>query len=238
MAQRNEEENPQAKEVEEDDDAEVEDAELLAEVAEDIEVEDEAPQVVRPEEAERLGDLDALGTYLREIGRYPLLNAAQEVELAKRIEGGVKAAKRLSKDGSIAATKKRELQRTVRDGEMAKHDMVQANLRLVVSIARRYRATGIPLLDLVQEGNIGLMRAVDKFDWRKGFKFSTYATWWIRQAVARAIADKGRTIRMPVHVVEKLNKIVRTERTLRAKLGREPTSAEVGEELDLHAEEV
>src|SRR5947208_1787899 len=135
--------------AEPDEDADVEDAELLAEVAEDLEAEEEEPVVlVRPEEAERLGDLDALGTYLREIGRYPLLNAAQEVELAKRIEGGVKASKRLAKDGPLAATKKREVQRTVRDGEMAKHDMVQANLRLVVSIARRYRATGIPLLDL------------------------------------------------------------------------------------------
>jgi len=229
MAQRTEEENPNPKAAEaEDDDAEVEDAELLAEVAEDIEVEDEAPpRPPRPEEAAGLGDLDALGTYLREIGRYPLLNAAQEVELAKRIEGGVKAAKRLAKNGSIAATKKRELQRTVRDGEMAKHDMVQANLRLVVSIARRYRATGIPLLDLVQEGNIGLMRAVDKFDWRKGFKFSTYATWWIRQAIQRGIADRGRAIRLPVHVHELLVRVRRARAELEAQYGREATDEEV-----------
>ena len=207
----------------------VEDAELLAEVAEDLEAEEEeAPVVlVRPEEAERLGDLDALGTYLREIGRYPLLNAAQEVELAKRIEAGVKSSKRLSKDGALAATKKREIQRTVRDGEMAKHDMVQANLRLVVSIARRYRATGIPLLDLVQEGNIGLMRAVDKFDWRKGFKFSTYATWWIRQAIQRGIADRGRAIRLPVHVHELLVRVRRARAELEAQYGREATDEEV-----------
>ena len=223
------EEAPAAAVEREEDAEDIEDAELLAEVAEDLEAEEEeepAVPVVRPEEAERLGDLDALGTYLREIGRYPLLNAAQEVELAKRIENGVKSSKRLSKD-AVAATKKRELQRTVRDGEMAKHDMVQANLRLVVSIARRYRATGIPLLDLVQEGNIGLMRAVDKFDWRKGFKFSTYATWWIRQAIQRGIADRGRAIRLPVHVHELLVRVRRARAELEAQYGREATDEEV-----------
>ena len=150
-----------------DDDLDLDDAELLAEAAENLEVEEETP--LRPEEAERLGDLDALGTYLREIGRYPLLTAAQEVELAKRIENGTKAEKKLQKGESMTPTKRRQLEALRRDGAAAKHDMVQANLRLVVSIARRYRATGIPLLDLVQEGNIGLMRAVDKFEWRKGF---------------------------------------------------------------------
>ncbi|MGZ8781957.1 MAG: sigma-70 family RNA polymerase sigma factor [Gaiellaceae bacterium] len=154
---------------------------------------------------------DTLQLFLKDIGKVPLLTAAQEVELAKRIERGEHAAKQ---------------------------EMVEANLRLVVSIAKRYRNQGLPFLDLIQEGTIGLVRAAEKFDYRKGFKFSTYATWWIRQAVARALADKARTIRMPVHVVEKLNKIVRTERTLRAKLGREPSSAEIGLELDLHAEEI
>ena len=154
---------------------------------------------------------DTLQLFLKDIGKVPLLTAAQEVELAKRIERG---------------------------DHSAKQAMVEANLRLVVSIAKRYRNQGLPFLDLIQEGTIGLVRAAEKFDWRKGFKFSTYATWWIRQAVARAIADKGRTIRMPVHVVEKLNKISRSERKLRGELGREPTSAEIAADLDLALEEV
>jgi RNA polymerase primary sigma factor len=154
---------------------------------------------------------DTLQLFLKDIGKVPLLTAAQEVELAKRIEAGDHAAKQA---------------------------MVEANLRLVVSIAKRYRNQGLPFLDLIQEGTIGLVRAAEKFDYRKGFKFSTYATWWIRQAVARAIADKGRTIRMPVHVVEKLNKIHRSERKLRAELAREPTVAEIARDLDLTLEEV
>jgi RNA polymerase primary sigma factor len=154
---------------------------------------------------------DTLQLFLKDIGKVPLLTAAQEVELAKRIELGEHAAKQA---------------------------MVEANLRLVVSIAKRYRNQGLPFLDLIQEGTIGLVRAAEKFDYRKGFKFSTYATWWIRQAVARAIADKGRTIRMPVHVVEKLNKIHRSERKLRAELAREPTAAEIARDLDFSLEEV
>ncbi|MGZ8695380.1 MAG: sigma-70 family RNA polymerase sigma factor [Gaiellaceae bacterium] len=154
---------------------------------------------------------DALQLFLKDIGKVDLLTAAQEVGLAKRIERG---------------------------DHRAKQEMVEANLRLVVSIAKRYRNQGLPFLDLIQEGTIGLVRAAEKFDHRKGFKFSTYATWWIRQAVARALADKARTIRMPVHVVEKLNKIVRSERKLRAELGREPTSAEVAADLDLTVDEV
>jgi RNA polymerase primary sigma factor len=154
---------------------------------------------------------DSLQLFLKDIGKVELLTAAQEVELAKRIERG---------------------------DHRAKQEMIEANLRLVVSIAKRYRNQGLPFLDLIQEGTIGLVRAAEKFDYRKGFKFSTYATWWIRQAVARALADKARTIRMPVHVVEKLNKIVRSERKLRAELGREPSSFEIARELDLTTDEV
>ena len=164
-------------------------------------------------EAEELREVstDALQLFLKDVGRVDLLTAAQEVELAKKVERG---------------------------DHRAKQDMVEANLRLVVSIAKRYRNQGLPFLDLIQEGTIGLVRAVEKFDYRKGFKFSTYATWWIRQAVARALADKARTIRMPVHVVEKLNKIIRAERKLRAELGHEPSALEIGLDLGLPAEEV
>ncbi len=162
-----------------------------------------------PVESEYAGD--SLQLFLKDIGKVELLTAAQEVELAKRIERGE---------------------------HRAKQEMVEANLRLVVSIAKRYRNQGLPFLDLIQEGTIGLVRAAEKFDWRKGYKFSTYATWWIRQAVARALADKARTIRMPVHVVEKLNKIVRSERKLRAELGREPTTEEIALDLDMGVQEV
>jgi RNA polymerase primary sigma factor len=154
---------------------------------------------------------DALQLFLKDIGKVDLLTAAQEVELAKKIERG---------------------------DHRAKQQMVEANLRLVVSIAKKYRNQGLPFLDLIQEGTIGLVRAAEKFDYRKGFKFSTYATWWIRQAVARALADKGRTIRMPVHVVEKLNRIGRSERKLRAEFGREATAAEIATDLELTVDEV
>jgi RNA polymerase primary sigma factor len=170
-----------------------------------------ADEVEVPEEAVREISTDSLQLFLKDIGKVDLLTAAQEVELAKRIERG---------------------------DHGAKQEMVEANLRLVVSIAKRYRNQGLPFLDLIQEGTIGLVRAAEKFDWRKGYKFSTYATWWIRQAVARALADKARTIRMPVHVVEKLNKIVRTERKLRAELCREPTALEIALDLDLPVDEV
>jgi RNA polymerase primary sigma factor len=149
---------------------------------------------------------DALQLFLREAGRHPLLTAAQEVELAKRIESG---------------------------DALAKQRMIQSNLRLVVSIAKNYRNQGLPFLDLIQEGTLGLIRAVEKFDWRRGYKFSTYATWWIRQAVARALADKARTIRMPVHIVERLQKMNRAERNLWATLGREPTLDEIADEANL-----
>src|SRR6187455_582611 len=155
--------------------------------------------------------LDSLQQFLDGIAKTPLLTADEEISLAKRIERG---------------------------DLVAKDHMTRANLRLVVSIAKRYRNQGLPFLDLIQEGTIGLVRAVEKFDYRKGYKFSTYATWWIRQAISRAIADKGRTIRMPVHVVEKLNKISRSERKLRGELAREPTSEEIAIDLGLSLEEV
>jgi RNA polymerase primary sigma factor len=179
-----------------------------------IEVVDSNAEEAEREEAAaeaREVSTDSLQLFLKDIGKVDLLTAAQEVELAKRIERGE---------------------------HRAKQEMVEANLRLVVSIAKRYRNQGLPFLDLIQEGTIGLVRAAEKFDHRKGFKFSTYATWWIRQAVARALADKGRTIRMPVHIVEKLNKIVRSERKLRAELGREPTSAEIARDVELTSDEV
>jgi RNA polymerase primary sigma factor len=175
-----------------------------------VQAEEDDDAVAEEVEAQEVST-DALQLFLKDVGRVDLLTAAQEVELAKRIERG---------------------------DHRAKQEMVEANLRLVVSIAKRYRNQGLPFLDLIQEGTIGLVRAAEKFDYRKGFKFSTYATWWIRQAVARALADKARTIRMPVHVVEKLNKIVRSERKLRAELGREPSAAEIGHDLDLTVEEV
>jgi RNA polymerase primary sigma factor len=173
------------------------------------------PRRVAPDEAEEAFELeystDSLQLFLKDIGKVELLTAAREVELAKRIERG---------------------------DHRAKQEMVEANLRLVVSIAKRYRHQGLPFLDLIQEGTIGLARAAEKFDYRKGFRFSTYATWWIRQAVTRALADKGRTIRMPVHLVDKLNSILRTERKLRAEQGREPTAADIAVELEMSIEEV
>ncbi len=198
--------------VDDDDEVEAEPAdELSAEAAADFyaAVEVGADDVVEAPALEFTAD--SLQLFLKDVGRVSLLTAAQEVELAKRIEQG---------------------------DHRAKQEMVEANLRLVVSIAKRYRNQGLPFLDLIQEGTIGLVRAAEKFDWRKGYKFSTYATWWIRQAVARALADKARTIRMPVHVVEKLNKIMRTERKLRAERGREPTNEEIAADLELTIEEV
>jgi RNA polymerase primary sigma factor len=169
-------------------------------------VDDERVQQPPPPPPVLESTTDALQLFLREAGRHQLLTAAQEVELAKRIERG---------------------------DERAKAHMIQANLRLVVSIAKNYRNQGLPFLDLIQEGTLGLIRAVEKFDWRRGYKFSTYATWWIRQAVARALADKARTIRMPVHIVERLQKMNRAERTLWMELGREPTLAEIADEANI-----
>src|SRR6266487_779718 len=185
--------------------------ELQVEIVDTQATQAEPKEEVKLDQSVREVSTDALQLFLKDIGKVELLTAAEEVELAKRIERG---------------------------DHRAKQEMVEANLRLVVSIAKRYRNQGLPFLDLIQEGTIGLVRAAEKFDWRKGYKFSTYATWWIRQAVARAIADKARTIRMPVHVVEKLNKIGRSERKLRGELSREPTALEIALDLYLPVEEI
>ncbi|WKZ83196.1 MAG: RNA polymerase sigma factor RpoD [Acidimicrobiia bacterium] len=178
---------------------------------------------------------DPVRMYLQEIGRVPLLDTQQEVELAMQREAGERAAEKLRHLSPDApATDRVFLERAVRSGERAEQRLVEANLRLVVSIAKKYVGRGMPLLDLVQEGNLGLMRAVEKFDYRRGFKFSTYASWWIRQSVTRALADQGRTIRVPVHMVETINKLAAVQRALNQDLGREPTIEEIA--ADLHME--
>src|SRR5262249_57646985 len=176
---------------------------------------------------------DLVRVYLNEIGKVALLTAADEVELAKRIEAGLYAEHLLAASNNFSAARKRDLRALVLDGERAKDHLLRANLRLVVSLAKRYTGHGMPFLDLIQEGNLGLIRAVEKFDYAKGFKFSTYATWWIRQAITRAMADQGRTIRLPVHLVEQVNKLQRTRRLLHQQLGRDATEAELAVELDL-----
>ncbi|MFI6048018.1 sigma-70 family RNA polymerase sigma factor [Nocardia sp. NPDC051321] len=182
---------------------------------------------------------DPVNDYLRLIARTPLLTATQEVELAKRIEAGVLADQRLTETTDLDPAERRELRRRVADGQHAKDHMVEANLRLVVSIAKRYPTpVGMSLLDLVQEGTVGMMRAVAKFDHHRGLKFSTYATWWIKQGIGRALADQGRTIRIPAHVVEVLNRVNRTQRALAVRLGREVTTAELAGELDMTEDKV
>ena len=185
---------------------------------------------------------DPVRMYLKEIGKVPLLSAAEEIDLAMKIEAGVAAAAELDKaeeEGrELERREKRRLGRVEQVGIDAKQQLIEANLRLVVSIAKRYVGRGMLFLDLIQEGNLGLIRAVEKFDYTKGFKFSTYATWWIRQAITRAIADQARTIRIPVHMVETINKLVRIQRQLLQELGREPTPEEIGMEMGLPAERV
>ncbi|HET6911357.1 MAG TPA: sigma-70 family RNA polymerase sigma factor [Mycobacteriales bacterium] len=186
---------------------------------------------------------DLVRVYLTDIGKVALLNAEQEVDLAKRIEAGLFAAEKIraadaKETRKIAAKLRRDLDEIATDGVRARNHLLEANLRLVVSLAKRYQGKGLTLLDLIQEGNIGLVRAVEKFDYTKGYKFSTYATWWIRQALQRAIADQGRTIRVPVHMVEQINKALRVKRDLATELGREPTFDELGKALDMTGERV
>jgi RNA polymerase primary sigma factor len=182
---------------------------------------------------------EVLPLYLREIGQVPLLTGPDEVRLAQAIERGREAAERLERAaGTLTEAERAELQEVVCQGNAARDALTDANLRLVVSVARRYSNRGVPLIDLIQEGNLGLLRAVEKFDWRRGFKFSTYATWWIRQAVSRAIADDARTIRIPVHLYDVVNRMARVAAQLHQELGREPTEEEVGAALQLSPDRV
>ncbi len=195
------------------------------------------------------GSFDPVRMYLKEIGKVPLLTAEQEVTLAKRIEAGMLADAKLNpatedEEGNrievaeISDNQRASLQAVQRDGELARRQLTEANLRLVVSIAKRYVGRGMALLDLIQEGNLGLIRAVEKFDYTKGFKFSTYATWWIRQAITRSIADQARTIRIPVHMVETMNKVLRVQRQMLQELGREPTVEEIAAKVEMTADKV
>ncbi len=181
---------------------------------------------------------DPVKDYLKQIGKVPLLNAEMEVELAKRIEAGLFSEEKLAKGGKLSPKIVEELEWIAEDGRRAKNHLLEANLRLVVSLAKRYTGRGMLFLDLIQEGNLGLIRAVEKFDYTKGYKFSTYATWWIRQAITRAMADQARTIRIPVHMVEVINKLARVQRQMLQDLGREPTPEELAKELDMTPEKV
>jgi RNA polymerase primary sigma factor len=181
---------------------------------------------------------DSISLYLKEIGRIPLLTAEQEVSLAKRMEAGRDTKKQLSNNRKLSQQERAELSAIVRDGKSAQEHLIKANSRLVVSVAKKYVGRGVPFLDLIQEGNIGLIRAVNKFDYRRGYKFSTYATWWIRQAVTRAIADQGRTIRVPVHMYEQINRLARVSRQLVQELGRDPTVEEIAGELGVSPKKV
>ncbi|MEJ2858727.1 MULTISPECIES: RNA polymerase sigma factor [unclassified Saccharothrix] len=235
----------------------VDDVELIDEPVEEEPAEDEAKPgegdfVWDEEESEALrqarkdaeltASADSVRAYLKQIGKVALLNAEEEVELAKRIEAGLYAAERVRRaeeeSEKLTPQLRRDLRWIVRDGERAKNHLLEANLRLVVSLAKRYTGRGMAFLDLIQEGNLGLIRAVEKFDYTKGYKFSTYATWWIRQAITRAMADQARTIRIPVHMVEVINKLGRIQRELLQDLGREPTPEELAKEMDITPEKV
>ncbi len=219
---------------EEDDTLEEPTEEELALVEEDL----QEPQA--RDEDDPLANIDTddmIGLYLKEVGRIPLLTAEEEVELAKRIEAGRKARAELAR-GNVSPQRREELRKIIEDGWKAREKLITANSRLVISVAKKYIGRGVPFLDLIQEGNIGLIRATKKFDWRRGHKFSTYATWWIRQAVTRAIADQGRTIRVPVHMGDQINKLLRIQHQLTQQLGREPTVEELAEALDVSPKKV
>jgi RNA polymerase primary sigma factor len=219
---------------------EISDAELEEPIVEDNQKKEVAGTIAMATEADLTAiDVDdSISLYLREIGRIPLLTAEQEVSLAKRMEAGRNAKRRLSRAANLSREERRGLRELVRDGQAAQEHLIKANSRLVVSVAKKYVGRGVPFLDLIQEGNIGLIRAVKKFDYRRGFKFSTYATWWIRQAVTRAIADQGRTIRVPVHMYEQINRLARVTRQLVQEFGRDPTTEEIAEELGVSPKKV
>src|ERR1700709_2136614 len=217
--------------------------EIVDTTSEDSDEDDAESTRVRRKQEEELAlktpTSDPVRMYLKEIGKVPLLTAEEEVDLAKRIEAGLFASEKVATTTKKVADKlRRELEAIERDGQIAKRKLVEANLRLVVSIAKRYVGRGMLFLDLIQEGNLGLIRAVEKFDYTKGYKFSTYATWWIRQAITRAIADQARTIRIPVHMVETINKLIRIQRQLLQDLGREPMPEEIAKEMDLTPDKV
>jgi RNA polymerase primary sigma factor len=224
-----------------EDEAETPAAAETDEIVWDEEEESEALRQAR-KDAEMTASADSVRAYLKQIGKVALLNAEEEVDLAKRIEAGLYAAERLRQaeevNEKLVLQVRRDLRWIVRDGERAKNHLLEANLRLVVSLAKRYTGRGMAFLDLIQEGNLGLIRAVEKFDYTKGYKFSTYATWWIRQAITRAMADQARTIRIPVHMVEVINKLGRIQRELLQDLGREPTPEELAKEMDITPDKV
>jgi RNA polymerase primary sigma factor len=242
-----------------DEDAVAEPTDVVESELEDVVIEDDVADDKKDEESEGAGFVlrdddeddapvqqvvtagataDPVKDYLKQIGKVALLNAEQEVDLAKRIEAGLFAEERLNSGDKIEMKLKRELWWIAQDGKKAKNHLLEANLRLVVSLAKRYTGRGMLFLDLIQEGNLGLIRAVEKFDYTKGYKFSTYATWWIRQAITRAMADQARTIRIPVHMVEVINKLARVQRQMLQDLGREPTPEELAKELDMTPEKV
>ncbi len=226
-------------------DAETEDAAEPAEAeSSEFTWDEEESEALRQarKDAEMTASADSVRAYLKQIGKVALLNAEEEVDLAKRIEAGLYASERLRQlevaGDKLPLQQRRDLNWIVRDGERAKNHLLEANLRLVVSLAKRYTGRGMAFLDLIQEGNLGLIRAVEKFDYTKGYKFSTYATWWIRQAITRAMADQARTIRIPVHMVEVINKLGRIQRELLQDLGREPTPEELAKEMDITPDKV
>ena len=197
----------------------------------------EEPRTMLSDDLENVDTDDTIGLYLKEVSRVPLLNAEEEVELAQRIERGRMAREELAK-GNVNNKRRLELRKLIEDGWSAREHLITANSRLVISVAKKYMGRGVPFLDLIQEGNIGLIRATKKFDYRRGHKFSTYATWWIRQAVTRAIADQGRTIRVPVHMGDQINKLLRIQHQLTQRLGREPTVEELAISLDVPPKKV